>query len=121
MTARTRPPTIAATADATVQRRRAWQPEEDEELRRLCQRGLSQRVIAGMLGRRASSVACRMRLLRIEPTRTQSRRPAKPTWPDWLRFEDDPRACRREPLWRGEPVPERSPHGCATALLENEA
>lgn len=33
------------------------------------------------------------------------------------RFEDDPRACRREAPWRGEPAATRSPVGCATALF----
>ena len=102
--------------------RKSWTAEEDEELRRLCRQDLSQRAIAAVLGRRASSVGCRMRVLRIEPRPRPRRREApKPQWPDWLRFEDDPRACRREAVWRGEPVAARSPQGCATALLENEA
>ncbi len=108
-----------ATPTAT---RRAWTAAEDEDLHRLCGQGLSQRAIAAVLGRRASSVGCRMRVLGIEPReRRQRREPSEPQWPDWLRFEDDPRACRREAPWRGDPVAARSAQGCATALLENEA
>ena len=36
-------------------------------------------------------------------------------------FEDDPRACRREAPWRGDPVAARSPHGSAAAMCAMEA
>ena len=122
MTADARPPATDLTDVTQTATRRAWTAAEDEDLRLLCQQGLSQRAIAAVLGRRASSVGCRMRVLRIEPRERRRRQEStKPQWPDWLRFEDDPRACRREALWRGEPVAARSPHGCATALLESEA
>ena len=122
MTADAAPPTTDSTDATPTGMRRAWTDAEDEDLRRLCREGLSQRAIAAVLGRRASSVGCRMRVLRIEPRERPRRREAtQPQWPDWLRFEDDPRACRREALWQGELVAARSPQGCATALLENEA
>ena len=122
MTADAPTPTTDVTDATPTATRRAWAAAEDEDLYRLCRQGLSQRAIAAVLGRRASSVGCRMRVLGIEPRARHRRQEAtKPQWPDWLRFEDDPRACRREAPWRGDPVADRSPQGCATALLESEA
>lgn len=102
--------------------RRAWSGDEDDALRRLCAQRLSLRTMAARLGRRASSVGCRMKILGLQAAPRPVRpRPGRPVWPDWVRFEDDPRACRPEPMWRGAPAAARSLHGCASALLEDEA
>ena len=100
---------------------RPWTDEDDNKLRIYCDLNLSQRRIGQLLDRRASSVGCRMRILRIPSNRRRAALPDLPTTPEWpadMHFEDDPRACRREAPWRGEPVAARSAQGCATALLE---
>lgn len=102
---------------------RRWTENEDLELRKLCAQRLSQRRIGHLMGRRASSVGCRMRVLGIPANeRKRQLEPQRlPEWPNWIRYEDDPRACRREDPWTDLPVAARSPHGCATALCEMEA
>lgn len=101
--------------------RRSWTPKEDADLRRLHASGLSQRVIAQTIGRRASSVGCRARVLGLppQPNKKCYGDPKPPEWPDMC-FEDDPRALRREAPLRGDPVAARSDVGCA-ALMVTEA
>ena len=94
--------------------RRAWTPEEDATLRRLYESGASLNEIGALLNRASSSVETRARSLKLQ-RHSGAPRTVAPTWPDML-FEDDPRACRREPLWRGEPVAKRSLMGCAAAM-----
>ena len=112
-----------ASAAAIAGARRPWSAEEDRLLRALCLEGRPQREIGRRLGRAVSSVGCRIRVLGcpVRPAEPKRRRAVGPSWPADLRYEDDPRAPRREPTWRGSVAGQTSPTGCAAAMVADEA
>lgn len=116
-------PDEASVPGMTGSPRRPWNAAEDERLRALCGEGRSQREIGRLLGRAVSSVGCRIRVLAIPLHRPEPRpRPCRrPQWPADLRYEDDPRAPRREPPWRGPAPDDRSITGCAAAMIADQS
>jgi hypothetical protein len=126
MPAKTPPRAVDRTDRSTIggaAGRRSWSAEEDQRLRDLCLEGRSQRDIARQLGRAVSSVGCRIGVLGCPVRRPEPRTPVRrrPAWPDDLWYEDDPRAARREPPWRGPVAARSSTVGCAAHMTAEEA